>query len=73
MGRNDGIRYGAGGQPMTIQEVVGEVEEVKSKSVSRRLDSIPKSNKKATPKKKVQVLEERILDEVPLDEDGENE
>jgi len=74
MERNDGIRYGAGGQSMTIQEVVGEAEEVKSKSVSRRLDSIPKSNKKAAPKKKVQVLEERILDAIPLDEeDGENE
>ncbi len=65
MERNDGIRYGAGGQPTTIQEVVGEAEEVESK---------PKPKKKAAPKKKVQVLEERILDAIPLDEeDGENE
>ena len=46
------IRYGAGGKPMIIQEIVSEetTEEVKP----------PK-------KKKVQILEERINDSLPSD------
>jgi|TARA_R110002167_G_scaffold68298_3_gene192895 hypothetical protein len=56
------IRYGAGGKPMIIQEIVSEdtIEEVKP----------PK-------KKKVQILEERINDSLPSDDEpledsGEN-
>ena len=46
------IRYGAGGKPMIIQEIVSEetIEEVKP----------PK-------KQKVQILEERINDSLPSD------
>ena len=46
------IRYGAGGKPMTVQEIVREevIEEVKP----------PK-------KKKVEILEERIKDSLPSD------
>ena len=48
------IRYGAGGKPMIIQEIVSEetIEEVKP----------PK-------KKKVEILEERIKDTLPSDAD----
>jgi hypothetical protein len=48
------IRYGAGGKPMIIQEIVSEetIEEVKP----------PK-------KKKVEILEERIKDSLPSDAD----
>jgi len=48
------IRYGAGGNPMIIQEIVSEevIEEVKP----------PK-------KKKVEILEERIKDSLPSDAD----
>ena len=56
------IRYGAGGKPMIIREIVSEdtIEEVKP----------PK-------KKKVQILEERINDSLPSDDEpledsGEN-
>ena len=56
------IRYGAGGKPMIIQEIVSEetIEEV----------TPPK-------KKKVQILEERINDSLPSDDEpledsGEN-
>jgi len=49
------IRYGAGGKPMIIQEIVSEeaIEEVK----------LPK-------KKKVEILEERIKDSLPSDADS---
>ena len=64
MARGDGIRYGAGGKPMTtLKEVVGESNETEIKPIPKKKE-----------KKKTQVLEERILDVLPLDEeDGENE
>ena len=47
------IRYGAGGRPMVVKEIL-------------ELDSEPKPVKKKETKK-VQVLEERILDTLPSD------
>ena len=60
MPRDDGVRYGVGGQVM--QEIV----------------ELPKQEKSITKKqnKKVQVLEERLLDDLPdeeLEEDDDED
>ena len=60
MPRDDGVRYGVGGQVM--QEIV----------------ELPKQGKSLTEKqnKKVQVLEERLLDDLPdeeLEEDDDED
>jgi len=60
MARGDGIRYGAGGKPMTtLKEVVGESNETEIKPIPKKKEE-----------KKTQVLEERILDELPSDDDS---
>jgi hypothetical protein len=60
MARGDGIRYGAGGKPMTtLKEVVGESNETEIKPIPKKKEE-----------KKTQVLEERILDVLPSDDDS---
>jgi hypothetical protein len=63
MARGDGIRYGAGGKPMTtLKEVVGESNETEIKPIPKKKEE-----------KKTQVLEERILDVLPSDDDSGEE
>lgn len=63
MARGDGIRYGAGGKPMTtLKEVVDESNETEIKPIPKK-----------KVEKKTQVLEERILDELPSDDDSGEE
>ena len=60
MARGDGIRYGAGGKPMTtLKEVVGVSNETEIKPIPKKKEE-----------KKTQVLEERILDVLPSDDDS---
>ena len=57
MPRNDGVRYGAGGQ--VLQEIV---------ETPKRATTLAEKQKK-----KVEILEERIVDTIPSDVEPEEE